>query len=87
MELEFTRTMEQAKLLDVSPLHQRFNIADARLIAAGQPDRSVLLTRLNRRGPNSGQMPQIGTNVVDERAVKLFREWISQLTADAAVAP
>ena len=49
----------------------------------GQPDRSVLLTRLNRRGANSGQMPQVGTNVVDERAVKLFRDWISQLTADA----
>ncbi len=84
MELEFTRTLEQAKLLDVTPLHQRFNIPDARLIAPGQPDRSVLLTRLNRRGANSGQMPQIGTNVVDERAVKLFRDWISQLTAEAA---
>ena len=82
MELEFTRTMEQAKLLDVSPLHQRFNIADARLIAPGQPDRSVLLTRLNRRGANSGQMPQVGTNVIDERAVKLFRDWISQLTTE-----
>ena len=87
MELEFTRTLEQAKLLDMTPLHQRFNIADARLIAPGQPDRSVLLTRLNRRGANSGQMPQVGTNVVDERAVKLFRDWISQLTAEAVAEP
>jgi hypothetical protein len=37
----------------------------------------VLLARVARRGP--GQMPQLGSDVVDEAAVRLLREWIATL--------
>ncbi|MDA1052346.1 MAG: PQQ-dependent sugar dehydrogenase [Planctomycetota bacterium] len=75
--LEFTKPLADAKLVDEEPLHHKFDLPDARLVAAGDPDRSVLLHRLAMRG--AGQMPQLATTKVDERAVELLREWISQL--------
>ena len=49
----------------------------ARIIATGHPDSSVLLKRVNTRGPN--QMPPLASSRVDEAAVKLLREWIGTL--------
>ena len=54
-------------------------MADPKLIAPGDPARSVILHRLSHRGPNTGQMPQMATNVVDQAAVKLVEEWIRSL--------
>jgi hypothetical protein len=77
MDLEFTTTLEKMKAIDVPPLHHMYGIADPRLIAPGDPDRSILLKRISHRG--EGQMPQLATAVVDTQAVKLLREWIIQL--------
>ena len=63
------------KAVDEPPLHASFDLPDAKILAAGAPDRSVLLARVSRRGP--GQMPQLGSDVVDEAAVRLLREWIA----------
>lgn len=79
MELEFSRTLDQTKTVNVDPLHNRFGIKDAKVVAPGEPERSVLLTRISRRGTNSGQMPQVATTKVDERAVELIRDWIKSL--------
>jgi hypothetical protein len=68
----------------VEPLHHKFDLPEARLIAPGHPERSVLLYRLAHRGAGSGQMPQLGTNVVDGAAVRLFTDWIRELGRPAA---
>ena len=73
------------KAIDVPPIHARLGIDDARLIAPGDPDRSVLFARMSRRG--QGQMPALATRLIDERAVKLLREWIASLEPAAATAP
>ena len=57
-----------------------FKLKDPLLVAPGDPGRSVLLERVARRG--KGQMPQLGTNLVDEDAVSLLREWILQLATE-----
>jgi hypothetical protein len=77
MDLEFTTAREKTKLFDVRPVHHSYGIADARLVAPGEPERSVLLQRVARRG--EGQMPQLATAVVDEQAVRLLRDWIRQM--------
>ena len=64
------------RLLGARPQHDTFGIADAMLVAPGAPDRSVLIHRLSRRG--RGQMPPLVSNRVDDRAVKLFRDWIAR---------
>jgi hypothetical protein len=77
IDLAFTTPLEKTKLLDVKPIHHTFDIEDARLIARGDPERSILVERLTRRGP--GQMPQLATSRVDEQAVELLRAWIASL--------
>lgn len=79
IQLEFFTPRANAKLIDEPPLHHKFGLADPRIIAPGHPERSTLLARINRRGPGTGQMPQLGTSIVDQEAVELFREWIVSL--------
>jgi uncharacterized repeat protein (TIGR03806 family) len=69
--------IEQLKLIDERPVHNTFGIADARLVAPGAPDRSVLFRRISQRG--TGQMPPLSTNLVDPAAVQLLRDWIASL--------
>jgi hypothetical protein len=71
--------LERMNVVNVKPLHATFDLPDARLVAAGHPERSVLFARMSRRGP--GQMPQLATAIVDERAVDVVREWIESLAA------
>ncbi len=47
-------------------------------IAAGAPDRSVLVTRVRARTP-ALQMPPLGTQLVDADAVAQLSRWIDQL--------
>jgi hypothetical protein len=77
MELSYATEQAKMNIVGEKPKHHSFGRADALLIAPGDPDRSVLLERLRRRG--AGQMPPLATNVVDEQAVKLLRDWISGL--------
>jgi uncharacterized repeat protein (TIGR03806 family) len=77
MKLEFDATDKAMNVLDVKPLHHQFNIPEARLIAPGDPDRSVLLHRVSIR--DRGQMPQLATSLVDEAAVEMLRKWILTL--------
>jgi mono/diheme cytochrome c family protein len=77
MDLEFSKSLHGLNIVDVKPIHTSFGLPDARLIAPGDPDRSVLLKRIATRGPN--QMPQLSTNRVDEQGVALMREWIQSL--------
>ena len=80
MDLEFGRTLSEMKVVDVIPLHDNYELPDARLIAAGQPERSVLLHRMAVRG--RGQMPQLGTAIADQNAVELIHQWITSLAED-----
>jgi hypothetical protein len=80
IDLEFTTKLENMKLIDVSPQQGTFGLADARLIAPGRPDRSVLLHRVGCRGP--GQMPPLATSIVDQDALELLRQWVGTLKPD-----
>jgi mono/diheme cytochrome c family protein len=74
IDLEFATKLDRMKLVDVKPTHHTFDLPDAKLIAPGQPDRSVLLHRLAHR--SQGHMPPLATSVVDKDAAKLMAEWI-----------
>ncbi len=74
MELEFTTPLEKMRLIDVKPVHDSYGIKDAKLIAPGHPERSVLLHRIAHR--DKGHMPPLATRLVDQETVKLMEEWI-----------
>ncbi len=68
---------DKRELFDLKPKHLDFGIRDARLVARGKPDRSVLLHRMTIVGP--GQMPVIGRKTVDEFGADLIRRWIAEM--------
>ena len=77
MELEFGTALDKMRVLDVKPVHQTFGLPDARLVAPGAPERSVLLHRMSTRGP--GQMPPLSSTRPDDAGVALIREWCRSL--------
>jgi hypothetical protein len=79
MELEFTTKLDKMRLVDAKPVHDTFGLPDARLVAPGHPERSVLLKRISHRA--AGHMPPLATSIVDEEAVRVMHDWIEQLKA------
>ncbi|MGP0062559.1 MAG: PQQ-dependent sugar dehydrogenase [Isosphaeraceae bacterium] len=77
MELELTTSLDRTRLIDEVPIHATFNIKDARIVAPGSPDRSILYWRISRRGAD--QMPPLVTSEVDRDAVNLIGDWIRSL--------
>ena len=76
-DLRATIPLEQTRALNVRPGQGALGIPDARIIAPGDPRRSVLLQRM-RRTDELG-MPNIGHHLVDREAVRQVEQWIRQL--------
>ena len=74
MNLAYYAESSKMNIVNVEPTHHAFDKPDAKLIAPGSVERSVLLHRVGIRGP--GQMPQLSTNRVDVEALKMLREWV-----------
>src|SRR5262249_16633209 len=69
--------LESSKVLEARPIQGTFGIAGAQVLAAGDPDRSVLYYRMAK--PRRGRMPHTGCEVGDERGLGLIHSWIRQL--------
>ena len=82
MDLRFTVKPERMDIFSARPQHDTFGIDNAMLVFPSDPQRSILFQRVSRRG--RGQMPPLVTTVVDERAVALLRDWISQMKPEQA---
>ena len=67
-------------MVNHSPQHGDMGRAGSMILAPGDDEHSVLLTRMMTR--EEGGMPHIGTLEVDQHAVKLIREWINSQRAD-----
>src|SRR5439155_17592784 len=80
MQLSLPTKREDMNLIGARPQHDTFGIANAMLIAPGDPDRSILYQRLSRRG--RGQMPPLVITTIDEQAAALFRDWIGGMKSD-----
>jgi uncharacterized repeat protein (TIGR03806 family) len=79
MDLRATTALPAMNVCDIAPQSGDLGIANARLIAAGDPDRSVLVARMNRRDVNG--MPPIGSNLIDTSGVTLLSNWINSLSS------
>jgi len=74
VDLDFNTPANRARLFDVAAQSNILGTADAKLIATGHPERSILLRRVATRG--TGQMPPVGSNLVDAAGAKLLEDWI-----------
>jgi uncharacterized repeat protein (TIGR03806 family) len=79
MELGLDTPLRSMNVIDAVPTHDRFNISDARLVAPGSPERSVLYYRISQRG--TGKMPPLVSNDVDHQALEMIGAWIRGLPA------
>ena len=73
--LGFEVPLDQTNTMGARPIQGTFHIDDARIIAPGDPARSVLYYRVAKMG--GGRMPRLGSVEVDERAVRMIHDWIA----------
>ena len=77
MELDLGRSCADMRLIDQAPIHDRFGIENARLVAPGSPERSVLLTRICAGEP--AELPPLRLHQVNRVAVEMIAAWIRGL--------
>jgi glucose/arabinose dehydrogenase len=75
-----TTPLEAQNIIDMRPIATDLGIPDARIVARGSPERSLLLARLGRRG-DVYAMPPLGSHVPDTDAVELIDAWIRSLAS------
>ena len=78
MDLRFGTALSATAACDAPPQAGDLGLTNARLIAPGAPDRSVLLARMNRRDAQA--MPPLASNLVDAAGVAVIRDWIASLS-------
>ena len=83
MDVVFKNQLEKTNLLGERPTQGAFGLHGPRVIAAGEPMRSVLLYRMAKSG--RGRMPYFGSAVADSRGVLLMRDWIASLKAEDSI--
>jgi uncharacterized repeat protein (TIGR03806 family) len=80
-KLVFPLALKDTGIVNVRPGHGDFGIKDARLLAPGDAERSLIHYRLTKTG--LGRMPHIATSIVDEKAARVIRDWIRSLPPEA----
>lgn len=77
LDLRYATPLAATGACDVAPAEGNLGLTNAKVIAPGAPDSSVLLARINRRDADA--MPPLGSSVVDAAGVALVRQWIQGL--------
>jgi putative heme-binding domain-containing protein len=77
LELDISKPLKETGIFDTNPKQGDFGIADARIVAPGNPGRSVLLYRMVKFG--RGRMPHLGSEWPDSNGIELINEWICTL--------
>jgi putative heme-binding domain-containing protein len=76
LEMDASKPLKEMGILDVPPKQGDYGIKDARIIAPGDPGRSVLFYRLAKFG--RGHMPHVGAESPSP-ALDLMQRWICEL--------
>ena len=77
LDLRFGTAFAGVKACGQEPLLDDLGIPNAKLIAPGSPETSVLSRRLH--ATDAKRMPPLGRHLVDPDGTKLIDDWIRQL--------
>lgn len=69
--------LQDMRAVNVRPTQGTFGMHEPKVIAPGDPYRSILYFRMSKIGP--GHMPHLGAKVVDKMGLALIHDWIRQL--------
>ncbi len=78
LDLRGSVPLEDTGMIDGVPRVNALGIPNARVVAPGDPARSILARRMRLRG-SPLQMPPLGTHVADRRAIRTIERWIRRL--------
>jgi uncharacterized repeat protein (TIGR03806 family) len=76
-QLLATLPLGELGVVNTRPGQGFFNLREPKVLVPGDPDRSMIYHRVTKLG--LGRMPHVASNVVDEKSVKMLRDWITQL--------
>lgn len=79
LDLRYNTALAATQTCNVQPAAGDMGVNNARIIAPGEPERSILLTRMKVRDVN--QMPPLASHVVDEAAVDVIAAWVGGLSS------
>jgi len=81
LSLDLRASVAQSAMnaIDVVPAAGNLGLTNARIIASGAKERSVLWERIRRSDPANGRMPPLASHAVDQQAVDLIGQWIDGL--------
>jgi hypothetical protein len=79
LDLRYNTALAATQTCNVQPAAGELGISNARIIAPGEPERSVLLARMKVRDVN--QMPPLASHIVDQAAVDVIAAWIDSLSS------
>jgi putative heme-binding domain-containing protein len=77
LSLRADAALDETKTLEVRPVQGTFEIPNAHILSPGDPYRSTLYYRMAKLG--RGRMPHIGSEIIDDRGLRLIHDWIRQL--------
>ena len=77
LDLRWTTARSAMQACDEVPADGDLGLSDARIVAPGAPERSVLLERMRRL--DGSRMPRVGSERVDPVGVGLVDDWIAEM--------
>jgi putative heme-binding domain-containing protein len=80
-QFNIDKRLSEARAVDVEPTRGNFGITAAKILAAGDPYRSVAAYRMSTE--SAGHMPQIGSRLVDEKGVAMVMDWLMSMNVDS----
>lgn len=78
IDLRFGVPLSGMNICNVEPLRGEVDIPEGKLLEPGAPGRSLLLRRMQIR--DKGQMPPLGSHLVDPVGTDLVARWIAELS-------
>lgn len=82
-QMPYDLPISETQMIDALPTQGNLSIEGARVIAPGDPGRSVLLHRIAKTG--QGRMPRLGSEQVDPAGLALLYRWVEQMDASGQV--
>jgi len=79
LDLRYTTTLAQTNACGAAPQAGTLGVANAKIIAPGDAGSSVLVSRMNRRPPDTNGMPPVASSLPDSDGVNLITAWIDSL--------
>ncbi|MBS2016788.1 MAG: PQQ-dependent sugar dehydrogenase [Deltaproteobacteria bacterium] len=79
LNLRFEASFASTNTCDKAPTRGALGLNDAKVVAPGDPGRSVLLARM--RSSQAYRMPPLARTTTDDQGVTLVESWIKTLTA------